>query len=256
MLIGGKDHFKVGFEVQRHVDTDNAQSTGAGLFSSSNLETALPGRGATGNAIASFLLGEVDSANATFFSTELGPVWHYYSAYLQDDFKVSPKLTLNLGLRWEVQTTYGDNAHRLSYMDPFLPNPGAGGRLGAYTFAEPTRGGWDRPADTRFNDFGPRIGFAYNFSRNWVVRGGYGIFYYGIMDRTSLGTPANGFNTNASFSAADTGVTPAFNWNSGFPQTFPRPPSISPTVQNGHCAQASLRSHGVARPYSRECKTA
>ena len=95
MLIRGKHAFKVGFEYQRHVDTDNTQSTGAGLFSFSNLETALPGRGATGNAIASFLLGEVDSANATFFNTELGPVWHYYAAYLQDDFKMSPKLTLN-----------------------------------------------------------------------------------------------------------------------------------------------------------------
>jgi len=252
MLIRGKHAFKVGVEVQRHVDTDNSQSTGAGLFTFSNLETALPGLGATGNAIASFLLGEVDSANATFFSTELGPTWMYYSAYLQDDFKVSSKLTLNLGLRWEVQTPYGDKAHRLSYMDPFLPNSGAGNRLGAYTFAGPSRGGWDRPADTKFNNLGPRIGFAYNFSKDWVVRAGYGIFYYGIMDRTSLGTPASGFNTNAAFSSADTGVTPAFNWNGGFPQNFPHPPIISPTVQNGQSAQMSQRAHGGVWPYSQQ----
>ena len=72
------------------------------------------------------------------------------------------------------------------------------------------------------------------------------------MDRTSLGTPASGFNTNASFASADTGVTPAFNWNNGFPQNFAHPPIISPTVQNGQAAQVSLRSHGGVWPYSQQ----
>jgi len=153
MLIRAKHAFKVGFEIQRHVDTDNTQSTGAGLFSFSNLETALPGRGATGNAIASFLLAKWTAPKRP----SSAPNWPRLALLLRlpaGRFQGQPKLTLNLGLRWEVQTSYGDSAHRLCYMDPFLPNPGAGGRLGAYTFAGPSRGGWDRPADTRFNDFG------------------------------------------------------------------------------------------------------
>jgi hypothetical protein len=250
-LIRGKHAWKFGFEYQRHVDTDNTQSTNAGLFNFSNLETALPGRGATGNAIASFLLGEVDNANALFYSTELGPTWNYYSAYAQDDFKVSQKLTLNLGLRWEAQTTYGDARYRLSYMDPSLPNPGAGGRPGAYTFAGPS-GGWTHIADAKWNNFGPRIGFAYNLAKNWVIRSGYGLFYGGIMDRTSLGVPAAGFNTNASFASADAGVTPAFNWNNGFPQNFPHPPILTPTVQNGQNATLNQRDHGGVWPYTQQ----
>src|SRR2546428_14088017 len=112
---------------------------------------------------------------------------------------MSSKLTLNLGLRWEVQTPYGDNAHRLSYMDPFLPNPAAGNRLGAYTFAGAASGGWDRAADTKFNDFGPRIGFPDNFSKNWGGRGGYWSLYYGIIGPTSLGIPSRGFKPKAFF---------------------------------------------------------
>ena len=59
----------------------------------------------------------------------------------------------------------------------------------------------DQVGDAKWNNFGPRVGFAYNPSKNWVVRAGYGIFYYGIMDRTSLGIPAAGFNTSATFSS-------------------------------------------------------
>ncbi len=245
-LIRGRHAWKLGFEYQRHRDNSLTRSTDAGLFAFNNLETALPGSGATGNAVASFLLGEVDSANALFYNTELGVRWNYFAIYAQDDFKVTPKLTLNLGLRWDAQQPYTDDRNRLSYMDPFLPNPGAGNIRGAYTFAG---NGWTRVADSKWNNFAPRIGFAYNPTRNWVARASYGIFYWGIMDRTSLGIPANGFNTNAAFASADAGVTPAFNWNNGFPQNFPHPPVIAPTVQNGQNATVGLRSQGGVWPY-------
>ena len=96
------------------------------------------------------------------------------------------------------------------------------------------------------------MGIAYTPARNWVIRAGYGIFYYGIMDRTSLGIPAAGFNTSASFSSPNAGVTSAFNWNTGFPQNFPHPPIISPTVQNSQNATMNLRSWAGVWPYSQQ----
>jgi hypothetical protein len=251
--IRGKHTLKFGVEYQRHYDNGLTLSNGAGSFGFSNLETALPGSGSTGNAFASFLLGEVDSATSLFYSTELGVRWNYVSGYFQDDLKFTSKLTLNLGIRWDLQTPYTDPFHRLSYMDPSLPNPGAGNLPGAYVFAGSGPNAFGTSiGDTHWKDLAPRVGFAYNVAKNWVVRSGYGLFYYGIMDRTSLGIPANGFNTSASFSSPNAGVTSAFNWNGGFPQNFPHPPIISPTVQNSQSAQMNIRSWDGTWPYSQQ----
>jgi hypothetical protein len=251
--IRGRHALKAGFEYQRHRDNSLTLSNGAGSFAFSNLETALPGSSSTGNSIASFLLGEVDSATALFYNRELGVRWNYAGAYFQDDFKLTPKLTLNLGVRWDLLTPYTDALNRLSYMDPSVPNPGAGNLPGAYVFAGTGPGQFGHQVgDAHWNNFGPRVGFAYNLAKNWVVRSGYGIFYYGIMDRTSLGIPGAGFNTSATFASANTGVNSAFNWNGGFPQNFPHPPIISPSVQNSQTAQLNSRAWDGVWPYTQQ----
>ena len=86
-------------------------------------------------------------------------------------------------------------------MDPSLPNPGAGNRPGAVSFAGPKLNGWTRLADPDYKNFGPRIGLAYNFAPNWVVRSGYGIFYWNVSS-AGIGFPADGFNTTASFASS------------------------------------------------------
>ena len=245
----GKHSLKIGFEYQRHRDNELFRVNSAGTFRFSNLETALPGDSKTGNAIASFLLGEVDQARAHFTGAELGIRWNYVSTFLQDDYKITPKLTLNLGLRWEVQMPFSDPLNRLSYMDPAVPNSGAGNLPGAYVFAGHS---FTRIANPDYKNFGPRFGLAYNFADKWVFRGGYGLFYWGTMDRTSLAIPADGFNVDASFASANIGITPAFNWDNGFPQNFHRPPIVAPTVENGQNAFMNLRSRGGVWPYSQQ----
>ena len=252
-LIRGKHAIKVGFEYLRNRHNDSGQNNSGGTFTFSNLETARPGQSSTGNAVASFLLGEVDKANARFNPAQNGVRWSYFGTYLQDDYKLTSKLTLNLGLRWEMQTPFSDPLNRLSYLDPLKPNPGAGNRPGAYVFlgSGPGLSGFDRIANIKWKDFGPRFGFAYNVARNTVVRGGYGIFYWG-ENRSGIGIPSDGFNVVATFASADTGITPAFNWESGFPQNFTHPPDTSPTVMNGQKGKGSLRDRAGVFPYSQQ----
>jgi hypothetical protein len=89
-------------------------------------------------------------------------------AYLQDDFKVSPKLTLNLGLRYEFSTPIYEAENRLSNYDPQSNSitRATGGSLSNRGLVEPD-----------YNNFGPRLGFAYNLRDKTVLRGGYGIGY-------------------------------------------------------------------------------
>ncbi len=110
--VTGKHSLKFGFQTEfgQHGAPDQSQPTGS--FSFGPIQTSLPGVANSGDAFASFLLGQVDSANTT-----LGPllIWHnwYYAAYVQDDIKITPRLTINLGLRWDIDApVYEDRISR------------------------------------------------------------------------------------------------------------------------------------------------
>ena len=98
--------------------------------------------------------------------------------YLQDDWKATRKLTLNLGLRWEVQRPVTDRYNRLASFNYNAVNPisAAVGQnyLGELEFATSDRRGL---TNTNYKNFAPRIGFAYQIMPKLVMRGGYGIFY-------------------------------------------------------------------------------
>lgn len=100
---------------------------------------------------------------------------HKYAAlYVQDDWRVSRKLTLNLGLRWEVQPSFTERYDRITALDLQSVNPYGG--QGVRTL--PGTNGYERNLwRTNWRDFGPRLGFAYLASSNLVVRGGYGLTY-------------------------------------------------------------------------------
>jgi hypothetical protein len=248
-MTRGRHSLKFGFEFNRHQDNDFAGSNGGGTFDFSHLETAQPGVARSGSAIASWMLGEVDAASAAFVVNTLGSRWSYYGTFINDDFKVTPSLTLSFGLRWELQTTFTDPLNRLTFMHREMPNPGAGGRPGAYTFGKD--GGFNRLGDNKYKDFAPRFGVAYNFGGKWVARGGYGIFYH-ALNRSGIRRSGDGFNAFPVFASADVGLTPAFNWDNGFPQNFPKPPTLIPEVQNGQNATTLLFNRGGVWPYSQQ----
>ena len=141
-------------------------------------------------------------------------------------------------MRWEPVIPHSDPANRISYMDITAPNAAAGNLPGAIHYGGSPDNG-NRYLDMLWNNFAPRFGVAYRVTNRTVIRGGFGIFNSNYINQ-GLGLPAFGYSTTASFSSADSGTTPAFNWDGGFPQNFRRPPVIDPTAANRQGVTAVL----------------
>lgn len=240
LWVHGKHAIAFGFQLQRAQDNNmNPVGGTRATFSFGNNETAgFNAAGTlistTGNAYASYLLGALSSASITDnYVTELGSRFHSYAAFVQDDWKVSSRLTINIGIRDDLMGPYHEAYNRVSFMNPLMPNPAAGGVLGALQFAgygPGTCNCGNVPMKTHYFNIGPRIGLAYRLDNKTVVRAGYSIMYAHSSGTGNNGTGANpgqsGINANASFSSAVTGQ-PAFYWDNGIPP-FQEPPFINP----------------------------
>ena len=201
-------------------------------------QTALPGAflAQTGISYASFLLGGVDGSIASG-PEDARPRMYIFGFYAQDNWRVTNKLTLELGLRWDLQPMPTFRNDAISQFDPTVPNPGAGGLLGALTFAGTGAGrlGRSRLQDSRFTDFGPRLGFAYQIQPKTVIRGNWGL-YYGPVRQPRAGYGSiiqQGFFPNYGRESLD-GFSAPFNWDQGFPLP-PNPLAVDlrPEVVNG-----------------------
>lgn len=247
----GRHFITVGFQWQALQDNFNNPLTGTlASFSFSNNETANFGPtgtllSTTGLSYASYLLGLVDSSSVTQNAVaETGGRYKTYAAYIQDDFKVSSRLTLNLGLRWNVWGPFKEVYNRMSFFNPDLPNPLVGNRPGALQFAGsgPNSCNCSTPIKTHYVNPGPRVGLAYRLGEKTVVRGGFSLVYAhagGVGGRVNgrQGLSQLGFNTSASFSSVATGQ-PAFNWANGYP-SFQPAPFINPSYGIGFITAAA-----------------
>jgi Carboxypeptidase regulatory-like domain len=182
--IRGRHNFKFGFELRKYY-YNNVGKSGSGDFRFDPITTQFPGSSdSTGHAFASFLLGAVRRTDRGITRTNPGYRVAQPGFYAMDDWKITRKLTLNLGLRWELISGYDEVVGRESGIDLYAPNPGAGNRPGALVFAEDLgRRGFQ---DWYKNMIAPRFGFAYAVSDRLVVRGGYGI--------TNMPFVTNGFS--------------------------------------------------------------
>lgn len=193
----------------------------------------------TGNAYASFLLGELNTATIIEDSeVATSGRFYTYAFWAQDDFKVTPRLTLNLGLRYDIMKPYTEVYDRWSFMNPDLPNPAVSGYPGALQFAGNRENGCNcrTPIATYYGGVGPRVGAAYTPSDRIVFRGGYGIMYsrrgaVGGRAGARNGTGTLGFSANPTFPSAN-GFAPGFDWDSGVPPYAP-PPFLDPTLNAG-----------------------
>ncbi|HTS63690.1 MAG TPA: TonB-dependent receptor [Candidatus Acidoferrales bacterium] len=247
----GRHFVTAGFQYQALQDNYNNPLTGTlASFSFSNNETAnFAATGTlistTGLSYASYLLGLVDSSSVTQNAVaETGGRYKTYALYIQDDIKVSSRLTVNLGLRWNMWGTFTEVANRMSFFNPDLANPLAGGHLGALQFAGSGPAGCNcsTPVKNHYVNPGPRAGLAYRLDDKTVIRAGYSLVYAhagGVGGRTNgrQGLSQLGFNTSASFSSVATGQ-PAFNWASGYPP-YQAPPFFNPSYGIGFITAAA-----------------
>jgi hypothetical protein len=228
--IKGKHTAKFGFEYMKGASNDDSSGRSAGFFSFMPQETAQPGNSSSGIAFASFLLGRVDDVQAYHFNVPSYARDSYYAAFAQDDYKLTRKLTLNLGVRWDLFTPDVHKYNQKSWISPTLPNPGAvaGGQelLGALQVATPSN---PSGLNTYYKDFSPRIGLAYALNDKTVIRTGYGIFYaQGNANRLDRGAFVQGYNGTVEKTSPDNGLTPAFVWGTDTMPGFT--PTLSPTA--------------------------
>jgi hypothetical protein len=214
--VRGNHTYKLGAEWRLNTWTDRNSRGSQGILNFSPNETGLPylqtstvGGGTVGFAYASFLLGLADTASVNAVQD---PQWRKqaWGLYLQDTWKVTPKLTLDYGLRWDWQSQGHEIHYRTSMFGPNTPNPAAGNLSGAliYEGYGPGRCNCNFMQTYPFA-IGPRLGVAYQLDSKTVIRGGIGVSYgqtptfYYITNGALLGVGFNQISfTSPSFGTA------------------------------------------------------
>lgn len=211
--IRGVHTIKFGAEWRRSTNDDQWSGTGGGVFGFNQL--------ATGDALASVLTGWALSgsrAEAQLLRTRASAL----GAFVQTDWRVSPKFTVNLGLRWDMDFPRRElvdnrqNSFDRDAINPVSGTPGLitwSGRNGLSDYAH----NFDK------NNFGPRIGFAYRATDKWVIRGGGGVLFVGQYDQATPIVANIGFGLRSDVVSPDGGRTAAFLLRNGLPE--PQQPS-------------------------------
>jgi hypothetical protein len=180
----------------------------------------------TGSSFASFLLGTGDAGGAATLNANASIEKRLFGWYFQDDWKVSKKMTLNLGLRYDFQLAPTERYNRLTYFEPNETNPlSADVKFpvnGALNFVGgPNRRGIYEP---QFTNFAPRLGVAYQAAQKLVLRGGFGIYYTPAIEQGDYqGLNLYGFSQATSWVATLDGIHPNNLLSNPFPTGLIQP---------------------------------
>lgn len=232
----GKHTIKAGYLWERMHYNGFGQQTIGGLIRGDRRSTSIPNDNnlstGGGNGFASFLLGQ-GYTGGTENDRFVGQQWRSHAWYVQDDWKVSPKLTLNLGVRYEFTLPPIEQTDKWSDLDMTLPNARAGNRPGALRFAGfgPGRENRRALASGWYGGIGPRFGLAYAMDSKTVIRASIGRSF-GVAKTITGSAHFEGSTLVFSASSLDNGVTPIFLLDQGLPP-YTKPPVIDPTFSNG-----------------------
>jgi hypothetical protein len=228
--LKGKHALSIGatFQWQEINNANPATYTGVldltfNPYSTANFSGTQLSDTATGYSYASFLLGAVGGSTSNDTSapslglqpvSEEGGRYKTISPYVQDSYKITPKLTLDLGLRWDYLPPYHEVKNHWTFLNPNLTNP-LTGTPGLLQFAGSYGGagvscGCKTPVQTYWKNWGPRVGLAYQFNSKTVVRAGYAQVFSqggGVGGRGGAfnGTGQTGFNISA-IGPTETGI--------------------------------------------------
>ena len=214
-IIHGPHSFKAGADIRFIQSNAFTPSSTRGSFTFSGVYTQNPqGRPGTGSAVADFLLGE--PASATMTTPTIGDYrQRYYGFFFQDDWQVSQKLTLNLGVRWDLDSPFWDHLNRMSN---FVFQPGAPG-YGTVVLAGAKGESIPDRALIQFtkDNVVPRAGLAYRVTPKVVIRTAWGMFNGGTTLDGINGRPSYNPPWTASYSYTSDQLNPLFTLATGFP---------------------------------------
>ncbi len=237
-LIRGSHSLRFGGEHRRYYINSRFIDT-PGSYTFHNENTSLPGfSDQTGFAYASFLVGAVRETSVGINRLTQGVRSRTTAFYVQDDWKVRPSFTLNLGLRWDIPEPFSESKNDMSALNPTKPNPGADNFPGALEFLGDCPGCNGRTSfgDIYWREFGPRVGFAWAVGQKTVLRGGYGINYAPpILDGWHYGW-FNGFDGSNNIEVQSRSrflEDPSYTWDTPYPAFSAPLPNFDPAQQNG-----------------------
>jgi trimeric autotransporter adhesin len=239
--LKGNHSFRFGWDYRmlQWNETNPGEFASGQFILNDVLTRRLPGSAdGTGSAMAALLLGLPTTTGQSRFgyNAALHLKTHYAAAYFQDDWRVTPKLTLNLGLRYEVETPFTEKDDQLiAEFDEDaalgITAPGLGPLRGGVRFVNQD-GASARQGKIDWNNLGPRAGFAYSLNDKTVLRGGYGVFYasYAVNLRDGAPVAASSFNTVTAYrGSVDSNRTLAPGVDLGNPY----PNGLNPATGNG-----------------------
>ena len=183
------------------------------------------------NALADFLLGDIKTSGYSLPQPPAGRRNYYTGAFVQDDWKVNRRLTLNLGLRYEYESPMTSSNNIYSRVDPHT-----GQVLFAGINASPSL----NLTASKLN-FAPRVGFAYSLDPKTVVRAGFGIFHSGIFSNLGAQVLFPGYTVTQAFSNLGAGIPQPFSLSQGMPLI---------AVQNLSSPQSTLSQYNASNPIS------
>ncbi|HWD99343.1 MAG TPA: carboxypeptidase-like regulatory domain-containing protein [Bryobacteraceae bacterium] len=233
--IKGSHTIKFGGMYQLNHYNGFGRQCEAGCVGFSYQDTGVPGgtnANNGGNAFASFLLGYANSGSIDTVRF-IGQQFPYFAGFAQDDWRVTPKLVINYGVRWDGNLPPTGLDDRWADFSPTTPNPAANNIPGAVLFAGSGQGrvGTRTLADMWPWGFGPHVGLAYSYDQKTVIRASFARSY-GSLVSVSGSTHTMGFTLTQGFNNTSNGVFPTYTLEQGMP-AWTAPPFINPSVSNG-----------------------
>ena len=254
--LSGRHNMKFGTDVRlRRLNLFNL-TNGGGNYTFNRAMTRGPDPNVfsanAGSGFASLLLGTATSGSiniAAGYSLQN----FYYAVYFQDDFRLSSRLTLNLGVRWEAESPYTERRNQMNWFDFALPSPLRNAVFpdlaGGLVFASPESRHvyeWD------LNNVAPRVGFAYTLTRTTVLRGGAGLFYspFGITNSDTGFVPGAGYSSTTVHLATLDGITPYRYVSDPFPEGLTQPTRNSLGARTFLGQAISVWDRSAVTPYT------
>lgn len=225
----GRQELKFGGDARVHRVNEGQPGTPAGYFTFDQHGTSQGPYYGGGDALAGFMTGtSADQSGQYEFPAYIAMFNPEYAGFFQDNFRASSKLTLNLGIRYELVVPRTERHNRIDWFDPTAPSPlgnvtGVGGLKGLLVYASP---GDRRGTNINPGGFAPRFGLAYQLSHKLVFRGGYGVYFapseWGVCGASGCTSGFDGFDTTTNWQTTFNfdGATPWGRLSNPFPNGF------------------------------------